>query len=128
MCQMCDYRRDMATIQGVITILETIDFENLYLINDLVARMMYTMETSDEDADVLKILDNVPKDPETPIAKAMVQFVPVARSFEEALRRIDDVSEDLKQGIEQMLGHTASPEDAEDGPPSAFTDFFTGGE
>lgn len=129
MCQMCEYKRDMRTLQICIDLLGTVDFENFFVMNDLVLSMIYTMEINqDLDVDILNLLD-VPEDADDTILVAMRAFHDVVKQLHDAKEAIEEAAdhtiEELKAAIE---GIGTAEEDDLDIPPSAFTTFFKGGE
>ena len=130
MCQLCDFKRDMRVVNSVLSILETVDFENFLSLVELIENMVYTIETNeDEDTgEVVKILE-APEDCDVPFVVALRIFEPIVKALQTAVLKVeradDTIYDILTKGLD---GIGSSEEDEYPDPPTAFTDFFKGGD
>lgn len=130
MCQICDFKRDMHVMQSVMGLLLTVDFENFLALADLIENMVYTIESSeDEDMEEkIRILE-APEDCDIPFVVAMRAFVPIVETLQSSVLQTHNAAEEwydtLKEGLESI---GSSEEDEYPDPPTAFTDFFKGGD
>lgn len=128
MCQLCDFKRDMYVMQSVMSLLLTVDFENFLALADLVENMVYTIETDGNFEEVTKILE-APENCDIPFVEAMRAFVPVVETLQSSVHQTESAAEEwyaaLREGLDSI---GSSEEDEYSDPPTAFTDFFKGGD
>ena len=128
MCQLCEFKRDMRVMQSVISLLLTVDFENFLALTELVGDMVYTIETNEDPDEMVQIV-KAPEDCDIPFVVAIRTFVPVAETLQSSVLQTDDAAtkwyDILKEGLD---GIGSSEENEYPDPPTAFTDFFKGGD
>jgi len=128
LCQMCEYKRDMRTLQICFDMLGLVDFENFFVMNDLVLSMVYTVEINkDHNFDVAQLLE-VPEEVDDVIVTAMRAFQDAARQLYDAREALDETADHTVDALKAALdGIGTAEEDDLDIPPSAFSAFFKGG-
>ncbi len=126
---MCEYKRDMKTLQVCLDMLDLVDFENFFAMDDLVLSMIYTIETNkDLNFDMATLLE-VPKDSDEPIVTAMRAFRDVVKQLHDAKEALGEAADHTIDALRAaMKGIATAEEDDLDIPPSAFSSFFGGGE
>ncbi len=128
MCQMCEYKRDMKILQSCFDLLATVDFENFFVMSDLVLSMIYTIDINKSfDIDMAALLE-VPEDTDHITVTALRGFQSVAMKLQDAHEELQLATEDTIGELRAaMEGIGTAEEDDLNIPPSAFSDFFEGG-
>ncbi len=128
MCQLCDFKRDMRVVQSTLDLLDTVDFENFLHLTELIENMVYTIETSEGAEEMVKVL-TAPEDCDIPFVIAMRMLTPIVEMLQSSTIAVNEANEIaydiLKDGLD---GIGSSEEDEYPDPPTAFTDFFEGGD
>ena len=126
MCQLCDFKRDMSMFQATFNILETVDFENFLSLVELIENMVYTIETSEDEEEMVKVL-KAPEDCDMPFVIALRTLEPIIEMLQTAMLAIEhadvEIYNILRDGLDDI---GSSEEDEYPDPPTAFTDFFEG--
>lgn len=128
MCQMCDFKRDVTLVQSALGILSTVDYENYYAVNKLVTDMVYSIESNEEDEEMLA-LQETPEECDLPIVVAFRDFHKIVEMLEDTLDYVLERSDDLEALIHQGLDSVGSDdEDPLGHPPDAFASWFDEGD
>jgi hypothetical protein len=130
LCDICEFKKDVELLQVTTSILSTIDFERLMAYTELFAKLITLVDSFDEKPEILAFYANeIEVDQDNVAAMAMMDLYEIADAASAFYETCMVRAERTADAVTELLKRVALEEESENHPPpSAFTDFFKGGD
>lgn len=131
MCEICEFKKDVELLQATTMIMGQIDFERIVALTDLFAKVITLIDSFGEDKpETFNCrVGEIEVDTSNVAALAMMDLHEVADAAAAFYDTYVARAERTATAIEELLRRVVLEEESEHtAPPSAFSDFFGGGD